>query len=403
VLIEIASDLRLPKARGWPPPAARSRGALPKTRWGALFIGAAIFATDPRLGATAKKLVESGLPGCAGPARGRGGFARGRRVRAGGARLRLGGGPGALGELVASAPRGTRPAWPPALFSLGTAELAPAERESWAKLLLQTLRGEPERARRGETPRAPAAVAPSPSRRICPAGAGPPRGGGERELPRTPPPPAQDVLRASASPRASGRVGSPLPGRQAPKASVHAAGPPSAAEASPPAPPRSGPVEIGRKVVAPISHRCSGGRLGTVVEGPVKLPPRPMAARRRARTALGRGASFLSCRIRSFRPCRKRGASDVRPCRGPVRPQAQVPVRRPARGGSNGCAPRWRRAPRSMACPRRSRSSAVELSLPRWKGVRAPAGQLERLAAAVRAQPEPWRAAAVLLLGRLRV
>ena len=44
-----------------------------------------------------------------------------------------------------------------------------------------------------------------------------------------------------------------------------------------------------------------------------------------------------------------------------------------------------------------------ELSLPRWKGVRALAGQLERLAAAVRAQPEPWRAAAVLLLGRLRV
>jgi hypothetical protein len=44
-----------------------------------------------------------------------------------------------------------------------------------------------------------------------------------------------------------------------------------------------------------------------------------------------------------------------------------------------------------------------ELSQPRWKGMRAPPGQLERLATARRAQPEPWRAAAGLLLDRLRI
>jgi hypothetical protein len=45
-----------------------------------------------------------------------------------------------------------------------------------------------------------------------------------------------------------------------------------------------------------------------------------------------------------------------------------------------------------------------ELSQPRWRDRRAPRGQLERLtAAAGRAQPEPWNAAAGLLLARLRI
>ena len=45
---------------------------------------------------------------------------------------------------------------------------------------------------------------------------------------------------------------------------------------------------------------------------------------------------------------------------------------------------------------------AREVSQPRWNGRRAPAGQLERLAAVAKAQPEPWTAAARLLLDRLR-
>ena len=44
-----------------------------------------------------------------------------------------------------------------------------------------------------------------------------------------------------------------------------------------------------------------------------------------------------------------------------------------------------------------------ELSQPRWKGRRPAPGQLERLAAAARAQPEPWTAAAGLLLARFRI
>jgi hypothetical protein len=44
-----------------------------------------------------------------------------------------------------------------------------------------------------------------------------------------------------------------------------------------------------------------------------------------------------------------------------------------------------------------------EVSQRRWRDLRPPASQLERLAAAARAQPEAWTAAAGLLLARLRI
>src|SRR5207302_11169749 len=87
--------------------------------------------------------------------------------------------------------------------------------------------------------------------------------------------------RAPGPPRASGRLGPPLPGRPAPSTSAHATGPPSAVPVSlptapPPAPAPTGPMELGKKIVAPIKPSLFRRPLGTVVEGPVKLPPKPM-------------------------------------------------------------------------------------------------------------------------------
>jgi hypothetical protein len=95
--------------------------------------------------------------------------------------------------------------------------------------------------------------------------------------------------RASASSRASGRLGPPLAARPAGSAAAHAAGPPRTSPASLPAEParalpaeparalpRTGPTEVGRKVVAPIKPSLFRRPRGTLVEGPVKLPPKPM-------------------------------------------------------------------------------------------------------------------------------
>jgi hypothetical protein len=62
VLIEIASDLRLPKGSRLAAARCAIEGGASEDALGALFIGAGDLATDPRLGATARKLVESGLP-----------------------------------------------------------------------------------------------------------------------------------------------------------------------------------------------------------------------------------------------------------------------------------------------------------------------------------------------------
>jgi hypothetical protein len=403
VLIEIASDLRLPKGSRLAAARCAMEAGASEDGLAGLFVGAGDLATDPRLGSAARKLVESGLPAALSRRTGAevsleaGAFARAAHASAsvvGQARVK---------ELLAAAPRG-HAGVSAALFSLGVAELAAPERERWAKLLQQTCaanRRAPAAAKRlglapPWPPSLPDSFAPlvqeaekAAANVTAPdAAAGPPKVGS----------------RAPAPPRASGRLGPPLPGR--PATVAHAAGPPSAVPASLPtapsqAPPRTGAVELGKKVVAPIKASAFRRPLGTVVEGPLKLPPKPMPP------VAGRPTP----------------AGAPQPPPHPARPLPSVPepaIRRAAvapgpfahrmrslfddrpEAVERLCAAIEARAA-VHGLPAALEELGRELSQPRWKALRAPLGQLERLAAAARAQPEPWRAAAGLLLDRLRI
>ncbi|HYR19856.1 MAG TPA: hypothetical protein VEQ15_10215 [Myxococcales bacterium] len=402
VLVEVACDLRLPKgSRLAAARCAVEAGASGETL-AALFVGAGDLATDPRLGAAAKKLVESGLAAALAQRAGAevsleaGAFARAAHAGAsavGQARLK---------ELIAAAPKGHAGA-AAALFSLGAAELG--ERERWAKLLQQTCfahRSAPGAAKRlglapPWPPNLPDAFAPL-VQEAEKAAAG-------VTAPDAAAAPVRTGPRASASPRASGRLGPPLAARPGGSAAAHAAAPPRTGPASLPAEPaqvlpRTGPTEVGRKVVAPIKPSLFRRPRGTLVEGPVKLPPKPMPP------VAGRAPE----------------SAQTPSALGPLPPE--VPEPRPIRRAAVAAGPFAQRLqslfddrPEAVerlyaAMEARAAVSGLpaaleeldrELSQPRWKGRRAPPGQLERLAAAARAQPEPWTAAAGLLLTRLRI
>src|SRR5262245_42673271 len=118
VLVEIASDLRLPKGARLAAARCSVEAGASGDALAAVFVGAGDLATDPRLGAAAKKLVEAGLPAAlaqkrhAGVSLEAGAFARAAHAGAsavGQARLK---------ELFASAPQG-HAGVAAALFSLG--------------------------------------------------------------------------------------------------------------------------------------------------------------------------------------------------------------------------------------------------------------------------------------------
>ena len=402
VLIEIASDLRLPKGSRLAAARCAVEAGASGDALAALFVGAGDLATDPRLGSAAKKLVESGLPAAlirrtgAEVSLDAGAFARAAHASAsvvGRARLK---------ELLSAAPRG-HAGVSAALFSMGAAELE--ERERWAKLLLQICtanRSAPAAAKRlglapPWPPSLPDSFAPlvqeaekSAANVTAPdAAAAPPKTGSGGPAPR----------------RASGRLGPPLPARPA-ASSAHAAGPPTAIPASlptapPQAPPRTGLVELGKKVLAPIKPSLFRRPLGTVVEGPVKLPPKPMppVAGRAPPAAEPQPPSPAGplLPVVPERPIRRAGVAP-----GPFAQRMRSLFDDRPEAVERLCAAIEARAA-LHGLPAALEQLGRELSQPRWKGLRAPAGQLERLAAAARAQPEPWRAAAGLLLGRLRI
>jgi hypothetical protein len=400
VLIEVASDLRMPKASR----LAAARSALEAGPSGealaALFVGAGDLASDPRLGAAAKKLVESGLPAAlaqkagAGISLEAGAFARAAHAGAsavGQARVK---------ELIASAPKGHAGA-AAALFSLGAADLGTAEREGWAKLLEKTCaahRGAPAAAKRlglapPWPPNLPDAFAPLLQE-------------AEKAAQRVTAPdaaaaPVRTGPRSAASPRASGRLGPPLGARPdpTPQAARPVPATPATLPAGPPqVPVRTGPIELGRKVAPPLQPSLFRRPRGTVVEGPLTLPPKPMP------------------------PVAGRPSGSPPPAPGPLLPQ--IPEAPPLRRAAVAAGPFAQRLqslfedrPEAVErlCAAIEARAAVrglpaaleelerELSQRRWKELRAPAAQVERLAAAARTEPEAWTAAAGLLLARLRI
>jgi len=404
VLVEVACDLRLPKGSRLAAARCAVEAGASGEALSALFVGAGDLATDPRLGAAAKKLVESGLPAALAQGAGAevsleaGAFARAAHAGAsavGQARLK---------ELIAAAPKGHAGA-AAALFSLGAGELGAAERERWAKLLQQTCaahRSAPAAAKRlGLAPPWP----PNLPDAFAPLVQEAEKAAADVTAPDAAAAPVRTGPRAAAPPRASGRLGPPLAARPAPSTSAHAAGPQPRAPASLPGEPahvlpRIGPTEVGRKVVAPIKPSLFRRPRGTVVEGPVKLPPKPMP------------------------PVAGRAPEGAQPPSPPDPFLPRVPEAPPIRRAAVAAGPFAHRLqslfedrPEAVerlfaAMEARAAVSGLpaaleelerELSQPRWKGRRAPPAQLGRLAAAARAQPEPWTAAAGLLLTRLRI
>ena len=138
ILLDLASDLRVPKGSRLAAARCLLEAGISGVLIGQLFIGAGDLVTDPRLGASARKLVEGGLP--AGLQVGgevalvtlaAGAFARAAQASAfavGQARAR---------ELLAGAPEGHAGA-AAAIFALGQGELPKGQREQWDQLLADT-------------------------------------------------------------------------------------------------------------------------------------------------------------------------------------------------------------------------------------------------------------------------
>ena len=248
VLLELARDLRVPKGARLASARCLLEAGVPAHDLGELFAGAGDLVTDPRLGGTARKLVEQGLPAAlqsggelARVSLAAAGFARAVQAAASAV------GPARAKELLETAP-GSHAGAAAARFALGDGELP--EREAWQELLDGTCaahRKAPAAARRiglapAWPPNVPDAFLPLVS--AAEARAAPVQPVGAAAMPAVP-----------AAPRAG-------PARARP-------GPP------PPVPPLP---EHPNKTLAPPIRRSPFKRpLGTVVEVPTRAATKAMA------------------------------------------------------------------------------------------------------------------------------
>jgi hypothetical protein len=138
ILLEVASDLRVPKGARLAAARCLLEAAIEAPAIGNLFVGAGDLATDPRLGASARKLVEAGLPAAlqlggeaAQIALAAGAFAR--AVHAGASAV----GQARIRELLAGAPELHAGAIA-GRFALGLADLPEGHRAGWKRLLEET-------------------------------------------------------------------------------------------------------------------------------------------------------------------------------------------------------------------------------------------------------------------------
>ena len=256
VLLDLARDLRVPKAARLASARCLIEAGISGAPLGQLFIGAGDLVTDPRLGGAAKKLVELGLPAAlaAGEAA-RVSFAAGAFARAvqsaasavGQVRAR---------ELLAGAPPAHAGA-AAALFALG-GELPAGELPAWKKLLADTCVANRK--------------APAAARRMGLAPPWPPN------LPDAFAPLVQEAEKAAAGVASVDAAANPAAlGVPAPDFTAGAGRP--GRLAPPPVPAPKGTTEVigQRKMEAPIRRSPFRKAIGTVVEGKTTMPPKPMA------------------------------------------------------------------------------------------------------------------------------
>ncbi len=369
-LLEVASDLRVPKGARIAAARCLLDGGIEPPFVGHLFVGAGDLVTDPRLGGGARKLVEAGLPAAlqlGGEAAQisllAGSFARAVQASASAV------GQSRVAELLAAAP----PLHAGAIaggYAIGLGELPEAQRTGWQRLLAQTCA-----AHR----RAPAAA-----RRVGLAPAWPP------SLPDAFAPLLREAERETAGDVPPGDVArekpAPVP---APR--------PAAKKDVAPLPPG--------KTLAPAIKRSAFRRpRGTVVEVPAGAPVRPANP----------GAAQAPPPREQPRARFDRWSDDVDAWKDPVLPEPRLRSPARARPATRWLAERMRaifddlpEAVDRLCAAAEARAAiaseealgreiARELSREVWRGRTLPASQAQRLhaVAADPAQPSPWRAAA---------
>jgi hypothetical protein len=420
VLLEVASDLRVPKGARLAAARCLLEAGIEAPFVGHLFIGAGDLVTDPRLGATARKLVDSGLPAAlqlggeaAQIALAAGAFAR--AVQAGASAV----GQARIKELLMAAPDLHAGAIA-GRFALGLEELPEGHRTGWKRLLEQTCA-----AHR----RAPAAA-----KRMGLAPPWPPN------LPEAFEPMIREAERQTSSVE-------PADAAKNPSALVK----PAAASARPAERPKEKPPSIGPgKTLAPAIRRSPFRRsIGTVVEVPAAAsPPKPMEAvaarpspssppgRPRPSVDPGEKAATAARGPLPIGPLPSRREEELRfdnlgkripradrwdddhfEWEAPSLPSSDLPPPPQARLAPGPFAQRLQsmfedrpEAVERLCAAAEARAAvrgeerllgelAAELSREVWRGRTLPDGQVERLrAAAGAAQPPPWRAIARRLL-----
>jgi len=340
ILVEVASDLRLPKGSRLAAARCALEAGASGQLLGALFLGAGDLATDPRMGAAAKKLVDAGLASALAAGAGQGvsmeagAFARAAQAGAsavGQARIR---------ELLGTAPQGHAGA-AAALFALGAAELPEPQRQAWAKLLAQTC--------------AANRSAPAAAKRL---GLAPPWPPG---LPEAFAALVQEAEKASAGVVATDAAAAPLKAPARGPAPPPARPPTATTQRAARLPAPKGPDQA---VSLPEGHRHGGGRAGQAAAEADAASDLPRPGRSGPAEALG--AAFpartergerAAARHHAARPARHGGAPVRRtrspdPPPGPVeRVQLRVGDPRVAQPGSAAC-------PQGPACRRAVRAPA---------------------------------------------
>jgi hypothetical protein len=396
VLLEMACDLRVPKGARVAAARCLLEADVEDPFVGHLFIGAGDLVTDPRLGGKARELVESGLP-CALRLGGQpaqitlaaGAFAR--AVHAGASAV----GVARIKELLASAPQ-LHAGAVAALFALDLGELPPGHEKGWKRLLEETCA-----AHR----RAPAAA-----RRVGLAPPWPPN------LPEAFAPMLRQAEQRNAAVESADAATNPAALKKSTPVAPSGKRRESAQETKKPDTMRPGSPAREKTLAPPIRQSPFRRSIGTVVEVPTTLPPKPMEP-----------LAPLPSRAKDALRFDARGQRVPRPDRWkdeqfdwetPVLPSSSLPPPPRARTAPGAFAPRLQSIfddrPEAVdrLCATAEARAAVrgeeqlvrelvmELSRPAWRGRIPPKEQLLRLRRLMEdaAHPPPWRAVARVLL-----